>query len=364
MGEVPALDLGSCRSGLQVLQGLHGLSAASQHLVTGLVVTHLMTPCPHVEQKPGVGMLFSVSTVKTSDCPQTWAGLYFVPSVLPRDQKPCILCMGESGREGRAGLSASRECESNHLPHAHQLSAGEHTRGPREPQSRSAGKDFRSRKITLQSPRWEMKETEEGTHRGEEFTEGECLQRRGISRGGASPEGAYLQRGSICRGECLQRRGIFRGRASAEREYLQRGVSSDEVYLQRESICRGGASPEEGHLQMGSICRGGASAEGEYLQRRGICRKVDADTLPLQICPLCRYSSLQTLPFHSICRGGVSAQEGHLCRGGVSAEEEHLQKGRCRYSPSADTRPCRHCPSTVPVEEEYLHRRGISRRGY
>ena len=284
MGEVPALDLGSCRSGLQVLQGLHGLSAASQHLVTGLVVTHLMTPWPHVEQKPGVGMLFSVSTVKTSDCPQTWAGLYFVPSVLPRDQKPCILCMGESGREGRAGLSASRECESNHLPHAHQLSAGEHTRGPREPQSRSAGKDFRSRKITLQSPRWEMKETEEGTHRGEEFTEGECLQRRGISRGGASPEGAYLQRGSICRGECLQRRGIFRGQASAEggvsaegeylqrrgisrggasaeREYLQRGVSSDEVYLQRESICRGGASPEEGHLQMGSICRGGVSAE-------------------------------------------------------------------------------------------------------
>ena len=244
VGEVPALDLGSCRSGLQVLQGLHGLSAASQHLVTGLVVTHLMTPWPHVEQKPGVGMLFSVSTVKTSDCPQTWAGLYFVPSVLPRDQKPCILCMGESGREGRAGLSASRECESNHLPHAHQLSAGEHTRGPREPQSRSAGKDFRSRKITLQSPRWEMKETEEGTHRGEEFTEGECLQRRGISRGGASPEGAYLQRKSIC---------IY--------------FSADTPPLQILPLCRCPSSADTPHLQMPLLWRCPSSA----------------DTLPLQI---------------------------------------------------------------------------------
>ena len=32
----------------------------------------------------------------------------------------------------------------------------------------------------------------------------------------------------------------------------------------------------------------------------------------------------------------------------------------CRYAPSADIRPCRHCPSTVSAEEEYLHRRGIS----
>ena len=182
-----------------------------------------MAPWPHVEQKPGVGVSLSVPTGKTSHCPQTWAGLYFVPSVLPRDQKPCILSMGESGREGRAGLSASRECEPNHLPHAHQLIAGEHTRGPREPQSHSAGKDFRSRKITLQSPRWEMKETEEGTHRGEEFTEGECLQRRGISRGGASAEREYLQRESICRG----------------------GVSANEEYLQRESICIGAVSAEK-----------------------------------------------------------------------------------------------------------------------
>ena len=220
-----------------------------------------MAPWPHVEQKPAVGVSLSVPTGKTSHCPQTWAGLYFVPSVLPRDQKPCILSMGESGREGRAGLSASRECEPNHLPHAHQLVAGEHTRGPREPQSHSAGKDFRSRKITLQSPRWEMKETEEGTHRGEEFTEGECLQRRGISRGGASPEGACLQRGSICRGEYLQRRGISRGRASAEREYLP-----------RESICRGGTSVEGEYLQRRGIYRGGVSAEEEYLQMRNICR--------------------------------------------------------------------------------------------
>ena len=292
-----------------------------------------MAPWPHVEQKPGVGVSLSVPTGKTSDCPQTWAGLYFVPSVLPRDQKPCILCMGESGREGRAGLSASRECEPNHLPHAHQLIAGEHTRGPREPQSHSAGKDFRSRKITLQSPRWEMKETEEGTHRREEFTEGECLQRRGISRGGASPEGACLQRGSICRGEYLQRRGISRGRASAEGR-----VSAEGEYLQRRGISRGGASAEREYLPRESICRGGASVEGEYLQRRGIYR------------------------------GGVSAEEEYLqmrniCRGRVSAEERYLQKSRCRSSSSADMPPLQIFVLADTALPQYLQRRSICTGG-
>ena len=251
-----------------------------------------MAPWPHVEQKPGVGVSLSVPTGKTSDCPQTWAGLYFVPSVLPRDQKPCILCMGESGREGRAGLSASRECEPNHLPHAHQLIAGEHTRGPREPQSHSAGKDFRSRKITLQSPRWEMKETEEGTHRREEFTEGECLQRRGISRGGASPEGACLQRGSICRGEYLQRRGIYRG-----------GVSAEEEYLQMRNICRGRVSAEERYLQK-SRCRSSSSA----------------DMPPLQIFVLADTALPQYLQRRSICTGGASLQRRSIFRGGASTE--------------------------------------------
>lgn len=193
--------------------------------------------------------MFSVSTVKTSDCPQTWAGLYFVPSVLPRDQKSCILCMGESDRRGRAGFSASRECEPNHLPHAHQLIAGEHTRGPREPQSwehtrgprepqsHSAGKDFRSRKITLQSPGWEMKETEEGTHRGEEFAEGECLQRGGISRGGP------LQRRGISRGGHLQRRSISRS-GDTDTPPLHSLVLADTAVPPVE-----GASAQEGPLQ-------------------------------------------------------------------------------------------------------------------
>lgn len=115
VGEAPALDLGSCCSELQVLRGPHNLSAASQHLATGLAVTHLMTPWPHTEQKPGVGILFLVSTVKTSDCPQTWAGIYLVPGVLPRGQKPRILCM--ENQVGKAELGFLHpECEPNHLP--------------------------------------------------------------------------------------------------------------------------------------------------------------------------------------------------------------------------------------------------------